>query len=86
MDVAVVAAARWARGDQPQASACRWDCNSGCGTDFGHLFNPSSSHAGGVNVLFTDGSVRFVKDSVNQNTWMSLGSRDGQEVLSADSY
>jgi prepilin-type N-terminal cleavage/methylation domain-containing protein/prepilin-type processing-associated H-X9-DG protein len=67
-------------------SACRLDCGPGCGTDFGHLFNPTSNHAGGVNVLFADGSVRFVKDSVNQMTWMSLGSRNGGETLSADSY
>ena len=29
---------------------------------------------------------RFAKDSINQNTWMSLGSRDGDEVVSSDSY
>jgi prepilin-type N-terminal cleavage/methylation domain-containing protein/prepilin-type processing-associated H-X9-DG protein len=67
-------------------SACRWDCGPGCGTDFGHLFVPCSNHPGGINVLFADGSVRFVKDSVNQQTWMALGSRNGNEVLSADSY
>ena len=69
-----------------QFSGCRLDCGAGCGVDFGHLFTPSSLHPGGVNVLFTDGSVRFVKDSVNQNTWMSLGTKDGGEVLSSDSY
>jgi prepilin-type N-terminal cleavage/methylation domain-containing protein/prepilin-type processing-associated H-X9-DG protein len=67
-------------------SACRMDCSAGCGTDFGHLFVPSSSHPGGVNVLFGDGSVRFIKDSVSQAIWMSLGSRNGGEVLSSDSY
>ena len=71
---------------QYQFSACRLDCGPGCGTDFGHLFTPSSIHPGGVNVLFGDGSVRFVKDTVQQNVWMSLGSRDGSEVISADSY
>ena len=72
--------------NQYQFSACRLDCSSGCGTDFGHLFTPSSIHPGGVNVLFGDGSVRFVKDSINQNVWMSLGTRDGSEVVSSDSY
>jgi prepilin-type N-terminal cleavage/methylation domain-containing protein/prepilin-type processing-associated H-X9-DG protein len=67
-------------------SACRWDCSNTCGTDFGHLFTPGSNHSGGVNVLLSDGSVRFIKDSVNQQTWMSLGSRNGNEVLSSDSY
>lgn len=67
-------------------STCRFNCNDGCGTDFGQLQIPSSNHPGGVNVLFADGSVKFLKDSINQQTWMSLGSRDGGEVISADAY
>lgn len=67
-------------------SACRMDCTAGCGCDFGHLFAPSSSHSGGVNVLLGDGSVRFIKSSIAQQTWMALGSRDGGEVLSSDSF
>ena len=67
-------------------SGCRWDCAAGCGVDFGHLHVPSSLHPGGVNVLFTDGSVRFVKSSVSQATWMSLGSKNGGEVISSDSF
>ncbi len=71
---------------QYQFSGCRWDCSAGCGVDFGHLHVPSSNHPGGVNTLFTDGSVRFVKSGVSQQTWMSLGSRDGEETVSSDSY
>jgi prepilin-type N-terminal cleavage/methylation domain-containing protein/prepilin-type processing-associated H-X9-DG protein len=67
-------------------SSCRWDCSSGCGTDFGHLHVPSSLHPGGVNTLFADGSVRYVKNTVQQLVWMSLGSRDGGEVISADAF
>ena len=67
-------------------SGCRWDCSAGCGVDFGHLHVPSSAHPGGVNVTFADGSVRFVKSSVSQPTWMSLGSTNGNEVISSDSY
>jgi prepilin-type processing-associated H-X9-DG protein len=46
----------------------------------------SSNHPAGVNVCFTDGSVRFVKDSVSYQTWWALGSRNGGEVISSDQY
>jgi prepilin-type processing-associated H-X9-DG protein len=42
---------------------------------------PSSRHTGGVNVVFGDGSVRFVRDSIDIPTWRAMGSRDGGEVL-----
>ena len=45
-----------------------------------------SGHSGGVNTLMADGSVRYIKDSVNQQTWMALGSTNGGEVISSDSY
>jgi prepilin-type N-terminal cleavage/methylation domain-containing protein/prepilin-type processing-associated H-X9-DG protein len=45
-----------------------------------------SYHPGGVNSLFGDGSVRFIKDSVNWQTWRALGTVAGGEVLSADAY
>jgi prepilin-type N-terminal cleavage/methylation domain-containing protein/prepilin-type processing-associated H-X9-DG protein len=40
-----------------------------------------SYHTGGVNTLFMDGSVRFVRSSISQATWRALGSRDGREVV-----
>ncbi len=46
----------------------------------------SSNHPGGVNVCFTDGSVRFIKDTVNPATWWALGSRNQGEVVSSDQY
>jgi prepilin-type N-terminal cleavage/methylation domain-containing protein/prepilin-type processing-associated H-X9-DG protein len=45
-----------------------------------------SHHPGGVNTLMADGSVRFAKDSINQATWWSLGTKANGEVISADSY
>ena len=33
-----------------------------------------------------DGSVKFIKDSVNQITWYALGTRNGGEVIDAGSY
>jgi prepilin-type N-terminal cleavage/methylation domain-containing protein/prepilin-type processing-associated H-X9-DG protein len=46
----------------------------------------SGYHPGGVNVLFADGSVRFVKNSVNPVDWRALGTIAGGEIVSADSY
>jgi prepilin-type N-terminal cleavage/methylation domain-containing protein/prepilin-type processing-associated H-X9-DG protein len=45
-----------------------------------------SRHAGGVNTLFGDGSVHFVKNSINAATWIALGSISSGEVIGADSY
>ncbi len=45
-----------------------------------------SYHPGGVNVLLGDGSVRFVKDSINVVTWRGLITRAGGEVVSADAF
>jgi len=33
-----------------------------------------------------DGSVKFIKDSVSLQAWWALGSRNGGETISADSY
>ena len=46
----------------------------------------NSLHPGGVNMCFADGSVHFIKNSVNLVTWWGLGSRAGGEVISSDSY
>ena len=47
---------------------------------------PSSYHPGGVNLLLGDGSVKFIKNSVDLQTWRALGTRNGGEVISSDSY
>jgi prepilin-type N-terminal cleavage/methylation domain-containing protein/prepilin-type processing-associated H-X9-DG protein len=46
----------------------------------------SSFHPGGCNVLMCDGSVRFLKNSTNQQTLWALGSRGQGEVVSSDAY
>jgi len=50
------------------------------------MFNLSSYHPGGANVLMLDGSVHFLKDSVSNQTIWALGSINQGEVLSANSY
>jgi prepilin-type N-terminal cleavage/methylation domain-containing protein/prepilin-type processing-associated H-X9-DG protein len=41
-----------------------------------------SRHLGGVNLLLGDGSVRFVRNSVDPTTWRAVGTRNGGEVPS----
>jgi prepilin-type N-terminal cleavage/methylation domain-containing protein/prepilin-type processing-associated H-X9-DG protein len=50
------------------------------------LIGASSNHPGGVNCLFMDGSVKFIKNTVNYNTWQALGSIAGGETVSSDAY
>jgi len=60
---------------------------NGPGGDPGSWYDaitPTSNHPGGVNVVNCDGSVRFIKDSINMQTWWALGTRDGGEVISSD--
>lgn len=40
-----------------------------------------SLHSGGVNVLFIDGRVTFVKNSIGVNSWQGMGSVSGGELL-----
>jgi prepilin-type processing-associated H-X9-DG protein len=48
--------------------------------------NASSYHPGGVNVVFADGSVRFIKSSINYLTWYALATANGGEIVSSDQY
>jgi prepilin-type processing-associated H-X9-DG protein len=45
-----------------------------------------SLHPGGCNFLFGDGSVRFVKETVNPRVFSYLSTRAGGEVVSADQF
>jgi prepilin-type N-terminal cleavage/methylation domain-containing protein/prepilin-type processing-associated H-X9-DG protein len=50
------------------------------------MFGLSSYHSGGCNVLMCDGSVKFIKDSTNQQTLWALGSKNQGEVIDANAY
>jgi prepilin-type processing-associated H-X9-DG protein len=43
-----------------------------------------SGHGGGANVLFADGSVRFLRDGMSLTTLQALSTRAGGEVISGD--
>jgi len=55
-----------------------WDCPG--------MYGLSSYHPGGGNIALGDGSVRFLKSSTAMNVVWALGTRNGGEVVSADSY
>ncbi len=46
-----------------------------------YLVPPSSLHDGGVNVLFLDGSVRFVAENLDDTVWRALGTINGNESV-----
>jgi prepilin-type processing-associated H-X9-DG protein len=65
-----------------------WDLDTTDESEGGPIYaalTADSYHPGGVNVLLADGSVRFVKDSVNGITWRALSTIAGGEVISSDS-
>ncbi len=52
----------------------------------GHTDEFYSLHPGGANVLMGDGSVRFIKQSINLLAWQAMSSRAVGEVISGDAY
>jgi prepilin-type N-terminal cleavage/methylation domain-containing protein len=51
-------------------------------TDVQYFF-ARSFHAGGVQAVLADASVRFVADSIDTQTWRALGTREGEESPTA---
>jgi prepilin-type N-terminal cleavage/methylation domain-containing protein/prepilin-type processing-associated H-X9-DG protein len=52
---------------------------------FGHTDEMWGEHGSpGCNVLFGDGSVRFISAFINPYTWVALSTRDGGEAISGD--
>ena len=62
------------------------DFNSGNSDSDDDAVTATSRHPGGVNSLFMDGSVKFIKSSVNIGTWQALSTMAGGEIVSADAY
>lgn len=66
-----------------------YNCNmESWGGDFDApgMYSLSSYHPGGANIAFADGSVRFVKSSTAWTVIWALGSKNGNDVVSADAY
>ncbi len=81
--------AGYCSGGNPQGVSCVGATGSSTGgvyTGLGMNNIPRSKHPGGVNTGMCDGSVRFVKNSVNISIFQALSSSKGGEVLSSDAY
>jgi prepilin-type N-terminal cleavage/methylation domain-containing protein/prepilin-type processing-associated H-X9-DG protein len=51
-----------------------------------HVEDYWSMHSGGINMLFGDGSVHFLKSSISPVPWRALATIGYGEVISSDSY
>jgi prepilin-type N-terminal cleavage/methylation domain-containing protein/prepilin-type processing-associated H-X9-DG protein len=60
-----------------------FDCVRSVGLDKAHMA-ARSYHTNGVNVVRADGSVSFVRDSVDPNAWRAFGTRAGGETIGID--
>ena len=74
-------------------SPAAWNPPASTPTAQVHCFNNQwyyqgfkSFHPGGCNFGFCDGSVKFLKQTINVRTYMGLSTRAGGEVLSSDTY
>lgn len=65
----------------PNPGTCPWNAHD-CGPN-NEIF---SFHNNGANVLFLDGSVRFVKETASGSILRSLITKNGGEVVSSDEY
>jgi prepilin-type N-terminal cleavage/methylation domain-containing protein/prepilin-type processing-associated H-X9-DG protein len=56
---------------------------TGVSTAYGPVraFASRSRHAGGVNVMFCDGSGRFIPNTIDPVIWQQLGTSQGGEIL-----
>jgi prepilin-type processing-associated H-X9-DG protein len=59
-----------------------WDCSVNCNNSQGMY----SFHQGGANVLFCDGHVRFLSDSIPGELVFALASRNSQEIVGTEQW
>ena len=58
---------------RPINAVCRVNCSN--------IYSPFGFHPGGVNIALADGSVRFLKETVNQATFAALFSYNSGEIV-----
>lgn len=70
----------------PNRTACSYGDIQQDGRGSITLVNSSSQHPGGVNMLFMDGSVRFIKSSISYIPYYGIATPNGGEVVPADQF
>jgi prepilin-type N-terminal cleavage/methylation domain-containing protein/prepilin-type processing-associated H-X9-DG protein len=71
----------------PNSSTSKWGyCDYVNASSFTTYSNADSYHPAGCNTLFTDGSVKCIKNTINPYIWWALGTVANGEVVSADQY
>jgi prepilin-type N-terminal cleavage/methylation domain-containing protein/prepilin-type processing-associated H-X9-DG protein len=66
--------------DVPNSITCAGTGFPGTMSNMAMDVPPSSRHPGGVNCLMGDGSVRFVRETVDLATWRAMGTMNGGET------
>jgi prepilin-type processing-associated H-X9-DG protein len=69
----------------PNKQSCVFNDDTSTHTDH-CIVGASSNHGGGVNLVLLDGSVRFIKSSISQQTWWALATHKGGETIDAASF
>jgi prepilin-type processing-associated H-X9-DG protein len=70
----------------PNSRSCSNVATDTVGLDVYGTSPPTSFHPGGVNVGMCDGSVRFIKEVVNLNTWWAVGTRASNEAIDSNKF
>jgi prepilin-type processing-associated H-X9-DG protein len=71
----------------PNSTTAQWGyCDYVNASSLGVFINADSYHPAGVNVLFADGSVKCIKNTIAMPIWWALGTVANGEVVSADQY
>ncbi len=79
----------WVQGDRqsyshtqtPNRRACASWNNIGIDRGAITMISASSLHPGGVNTLFADGSVKFIKNGINYRSWHAIATPNGGESI-----
>jgi prepilin-type N-terminal cleavage/methylation domain-containing protein/prepilin-type processing-associated H-X9-DG protein len=70
----------------PNAAPNNIQCGGPCTSKLLYANAMGSKHPGGLNMLFGDGSVKFIKNTISGNTWWAINTIRGGEIVSADAY